>query len=95
MTKSSVFTYVYWGESNFFPYAFFRPSRDESTVKIDIKKLIDNQYIFKEIKSELMIQFLSFYDNKWSMNNLYRTYDKLGLNFDSIYFRCLNSLIEF
>ena len=69
--------------------------RDESTVKIDIEKLTDNQYIFKEIKSELMIQFLSFYDNKWSMNNLYRTYDNLGLNFDSIYFRCLHSLIEF
>ena len=68
---------------------------DESAVKIDIKKLIDNQYIFREIKSELMKQFLTFYDNKWSMNNLYRTYDKLGLNFDSIYFRCLNSLIEF
>jgi DNA-directed RNA polymerase subunit M/transcription elongation factor TFIIS len=68
---------------------------DESIVKIDIKKLIDNQYIFKEIKSEIMKQFLTFYDKRWSMNNLYRTYDNLGLNFDSIYFRCLNSLIEF
>jgi hypothetical protein len=67
--------------------------RDESAVKNDIKKLIDNEYIFKEIKSELMKNFLKFYGNKWSMNNLYKTYDNLGLNFDSIYFRCLDSLM--
>jgi hypothetical protein len=53
--------------------------RYESAVKNDIKKLIDNEYIFKEIKSELMKNFLKFYDNKWSMNNLYKIYDNLGL----------------
>ncbi len=58
--------------------------QDESDVKNGIKKLIDNQYVFEEKKT-----------NKWSMNNLYQTYNNLGLNLDSIYLRCLSSLAEF
>ena len=69
--------------------------QDESDVKNGIKKLIDNQYVFEEIKTDLMDRFVEFFENKWSMNNLYQTYNNLGLNLDSIYLRCLSSIAEF
>jgi len=42
-----------------------------------------------------MDRFVEFFENKWSMNNLYQTYNNLGLNLDSIYLRCLSSIAEF
>ena len=69
--------------------------QDETDVKNGIKKLIDNQYVFEEIRTDLMERFVEFFENKWSMNNLYQTYNNLGLNLDSIYLRCLYSLAEF
>jgi hypothetical protein len=69
--------------------------QDETDVKKGIKKLIDNQYVFEEIKTDLMDRFVEFFENKWAMNNLYQTYNNLGLNLDSIYLRCLSSLAEF
>jgi hypothetical protein len=69
--------------------------QDETDVKKGIKKLIDNHYVFEEIKTDLMDRFVEFFENKWAMNNLYQTYNNLGLNLDSIYLRCLSSLAEF
>jgi hypothetical protein len=69
--------------------------QDEVVVKNGIKRLIDNQYVFEEIRTNLMDRFVEYFENKYSMNNLYQTYNNLGLNLDSIYLRCLSSLAEF
>jgi hypothetical protein len=69
--------------------------QDELAVKNGIKKLIDNQYVFEEIRTDLMDRFVEFLDNKYSMNNLYQTFNNLGLNLDSLYLRCISSLAEF
>jgi hypothetical protein len=37
--------------------------QDESKVKNGIKKLIDNQYVFEEIKTDLMDRFFEFFEN--------------------------------
>ncbi len=68
---------------------------DEVVVKTGIKKLIDKQYVFEEIRTNSMDRFVEYFENKYSMNNLYQTYNNLGLNLDSIYLRCLSSLAEF
>ncbi len=43
----------------------------ESDVKKGNKKLLDNHYVFEEIKTDLMDRFVEIFVNKWSMNNLY------------------------
>jgi hypothetical protein len=52
--------------------------QDELVVKNGIKKLIDNQYVFEEIRTDLMDRFVENFENKNSMNNLYQTYNNLG-----------------
>jgi hypothetical protein len=47
--------------------------QDEVVVKNGIKKLIDNQYVFEEIRINLMDRFVEYFENKYSMNNLYQT----------------------
>jgi hypothetical protein len=54
--------------------------QDEVVVKNGIKRLIDNQYVFEEIRTYLIDQFVEYFENKYSMNNLYQTYINLGLN---------------
>ncbi len=56
-------------------------------------KLKGNQYVFEEIGTDLMDRFVEYFENKYSMNNLYQTYNNLGLNLDSIILR--SSLVEF
>jgi hypothetical protein len=41
-------------------------------VKNGIKRLIDNQYVFKEIRTNLMDRFVEYFENKYSINNLYQ-----------------------
>jgi hypothetical protein len=65
--------------------------QDELVVKNGIEKLIDNQYVFEEIRTDLMDRFVEYFENKYSMNNLYQTNNNYGLNLDSIYLRCLSS----
>jgi hypothetical protein len=43
--------------------------QDELVVKTGIKKLIDNQYVFEEIRTNLMDRFVEYFENKYSMNN--------------------------
>jgi hypothetical protein len=69
--------------------------QDEVVVKTGIKKLIDNQYVFEEIRTNLLDRFVEYFENNYSMNNLYQAYNNLGFNLDSIYLRCLSSLAEF
>ncbi len=47
--------------------------QDESDVKNGIRTLIDNQYVFEEIKTDLMDPFVEYFENKWSINNLFQT----------------------
>jgi hypothetical protein len=49
--------------------------QDESAVKNSIRKLIDIQYIFEKIRTDLMERFVEFFENKYSMNYLYQTYN--------------------
>jgi hypothetical protein len=69
--------------------------QDELVVKNGIKKLTDNQYVFEEIRTDLMDRFVEYFEKKYSMNNLYQTHNNFSLNLDSIYLRCLSSLAEF
>jgi hypothetical protein len=69
--------------------------QDEFVVKNGIKKLINNQYVFEEIRTNLMDRFVEYFENKYSMNTLYQTNNNLGLNLDSINLRYLSSLAEF
>jgi hypothetical protein len=64
-------------------------------IKNGIKKLIDNQFVFEVIRTDLMDRFVNIFENKYSINNFYQTYNNLGLNLDSIYLRYLSSLAEF
>ena len=79
-------------------YGHMRPifwPQDEVDVKTRIKKLMYNQYVFEEIRTNLLDRFVEYFENKYSMNNLYQKHNNLGLNLDSIYLRCLSSLAEF
>ena len=49
--------------------------QDESAVKNSIRKLIDIQYIYEEIRTDLMERFVVFFKKKYSMNYLYQTYN--------------------
>jgi hypothetical protein len=69
--------------------------QDELVVKNGIKKLIDNQYVFEKIRTDLMDRFVEYFENKYSIYNLYQTYNNLVLNLDSIFLRCLSSLAKF
>ena len=64
--------------------------RDENEVKSNIKKLLNNQIIFSEIKDALITQIVRLGDNQWTRRQLIQTYDMLGLNFDEIFSKCLN-----
>ena len=59
---------------------------NELAIKNGIKKLIDNQFVFEVIRTDLMDRFVNIFENKYSINNFYQTYNKLGLNLDSLYF---------
>jgi hypothetical protein len=54
--------------------AFFW-QQDEVVAKTGIKKLIDNQYVFDEIRTNLMDRFDEYFEKKYSMNNLYQKYN--------------------
>ena len=49
--------------------------QDEVVVETGIKKLIDKQYVFDEIRTNLMDRFVEYFENKYSMNNLYQKYN--------------------
>jgi hypothetical protein len=38
--------------------------QDEVVVKTDIKKLIENQNVFEEIRTNLMDRFVEYFENK-------------------------------
>ena len=59
-------------------------------VKNGIKKLIDNEYVIEEIRTDLMDRFVDYFENKYSMNSLYHDIiDVMKQNYNNGYHRSI------
>ena len=73
-------------EGHFFA-VFWNVKEDE--VKLGIKSLFENNFIFKETQFSLLQHFDDYLQKKNGVTELMMTYRSLGLDFCKIFYRCL------
>ena len=61
----------------------------EEEVKLGIKTLFENQFIFRETQLRLLQHFDDYLQKKNGVTELTMTYNGLGLDFGNIFYRCL------